>query len=190
MKTKGPIQIDQSWTLFLDRDGVINVEEQGTYVCLPDEFKFLPGVLDGLKIASTLFETIVVVTNQQGVGKGLLTEEDLGNIHHKMLREINAAGGRIDKVYHCPDLVKFEPECRKPNIGMAHSAQNDFPNIEFKKSVMVGNYITDMEFARNAGMLSVLVEEKERISEENSHLIDFYFDSLYDLISDIEILPQ
>lgn len=185
MKTQGPILIDQSWTLFLDRDGVINKEVQGTYVCKPVDFEFLPGVTDALGRAAELFQTIVVVTNQQGVGKGLLTHEDLKAIHDKMLAGLVSKNGRIDKIYYCPDLVEFKPKCRKPDIGMALSAQKDFPNIDFSRSIMVGNYITDMEFGRNAGMTSVLVEEKERISEENSHLIDYYFDSLLDLLKAI-----
>ena len=93
------IDIDKSWTLFLDRDGVINKKLENDYVKSWDEFEFLPGVLKSIQHFSQIFGKIVVVTNQQGIGKGLYTHEDLQNIHHKMIMEITNAGGRIDKVY-------------------------------------------------------------------------------------------
>ena len=147
-------EIDKSWTLFLDRDGVINYEKKNEYVLNWDEFIFMPGVKDALKILNDYFGVIVIITNQKCIGKGLITIEDLQQIHQNMLQQIEAAGGRIDNIYFCPDLEDNSPN-RKPNAGMALQAINDFPQIDVTKTIMVGNKLSDMQFARNAGVASV-----------------------------------
>lgn len=187
MKEVGPIEIDSDWSLFLDRDGVINKEEAGTYVLSYDQFEFLPGVLEAMKEFAKMFKYIFIVTNQQCVGKGLLAKGDLEDMHKSMQGDIEKINGRIDAIYYCPDLATENPPNRKPEIGMALQAQKEFPQVDFSRSIMVGNYITDMEFGRNAGMLSVLVEEKERINSENIGLIDYYFKSLFHLSQNVQI---
>ena len=92
------LNIAKDWTLFLDRDGVINKKLDNDYVKHWIEFEFLEGVLDALKKLDTVFGKIVVVTNQQGIGKNLYRIEDLELIHKNMLYEITYLGGRIDKV--------------------------------------------------------------------------------------------
>ncbi|MBX2930839.1 MAG: HAD family hydrolase [Chitinophagaceae bacterium] len=148
--------INPSWTLFLDRDGVINHEKDGSYIFNWQEFHFYDGVKEALHILNKHFDTIVMVTNQRGVGKKLMTENDLNNIHQNMLEEINKAGGRIDKIYYCSDIENTSPN-RKPNHGMALQAKKDFAAIDFSKSIMVGNKLSDMQFGRNAGMHTVFV---------------------------------
>src|SRR5258706_16089756 len=96
--------IDNTWTLFLDRDGVINHEKHLDYIHTWDEFVFYDGVKEALKILAPKFKHIVVVTNQKGVGKGMTLLKDLGIIHRNMIKEIEMVGGRIDKVYFCTDL--------------------------------------------------------------------------------------
>jgi histidinol-phosphate phosphatase family protein len=96
------LKVDESWTLFLDRDGVINKKLEG-YVTSYDEFEFLPDVLNALRFASQIFGRVVVVTNQQCIGKEIITKDQLYEIHEKMLEEIADAGGKIDRVYFCPD---------------------------------------------------------------------------------------
>ena len=148
--------IDNSWTLFLDRDGVINDEKLNEYVLNWDQFIFSNGVLEAFKVLSTVFQRIIIVSNQRGVGKELMTEEDLLNIHKEMIKEVQGVGGKIDKIYYCIDK---NDRCfnRKPNPGMAIQAKNDFPSIEFNKSIMVGNKLSDMKFGRNAGMYTVFL---------------------------------
>ncbi|MBN9297302.1 MAG: HAD-IIIA family hydrolase [Filimonas sp.] len=146
--------IDKSWTLFLDRDGVINHEKRESYIFNVDEFTFYDGVLDAMKIFHERFNLIVLVTNQRGIGKGLMTESDLHSIHTHMLAHIQQAGGHIERIYFAPDFDK-ESFNRKPNPGMAHRAKADFPHIDFTKSIMVGNKPSDMLFGRNAGMHTV-----------------------------------
>jgi len=149
--------IDKSWTLFLDRDGVINIEKYQDYVYNFDEFIFYEGVPEAMRQLAERFGHIVIVTNQKGVGKGLMTEADLQSIHRSMLQVIEAAGGRIDRIYYCTATENDDP-CRKPQPGMAFEAQRDYPTIDMRKSVIVGNNISDMEFGRNAGMHTVFVK--------------------------------
>lgn len=149
--------LDASWTLFLDRDGVINHRIVDEYVQRPEEFVFLPGVLEAISKFSQIFGRIVVVTNQQGIGKGLMTTADLESIHHKMATEVAKAGGRIDKIYHCPGLTAHQPACRKPLPGMAMDAISDFPEIDLSKSIMVGDSLSDIEFGRRLGMFTVKI---------------------------------
>ncbi len=149
--------VDNSWTLFLDRDGVINKRLMGDYVKRLDEFEFNEGALEAIANFAQRFGKIVVVTNQQGIGKGLMTHEDLSVVHEHMMAQIEQAGGRIDRIYYCPELAQDNPKCRKPEIGMALSAQEDFPQIDLNKSIVVGDSVSDMEFGKNAGMKRVFV---------------------------------
>lgn len=153
-------ELNNTWTLFLDRDGVINKRLVGDYVKNWDEFQFLDGVLEALVIAKSKFQTIVVVTNQQGVGKGKMTLENVNEVHRQMLTIIETKGGRIDKIYICPDLKDGNPKCRKPNTGMGEQAQLDFPMIDFEKSIILGDSASDMEFGKRLGMKTVFVTTK------------------------------
>ena len=166
------------WTLFLDRDGVINRRLIDDYVKCVNEFEFLPDAIDAIRVFSKKFKYIFVVTNQQGIGKGLMTEADLEIIHTNMISAIEAHGGRIDKVYHCSDLAASESLNRKPEIGMALQAQKDFPEVDFSHSIMVGDSKSDMQFGKNAGMKTVFITTDLPESPIN---VDFTFGSLKDL---------
>lgn len=170
--------IDKSWTLFLDRDGVINHERKMEYILNWKEFMFYEGVKEALRIFADQFGTIVMVTNQRGIGKGLMTEADLKNIHENMLAEIRLTAGRIDKIYYCTNL---NDDCvdRKPNAGMAHQAKNDFVNIDFKKSVMIGNKLSDMQFGKSVGMYTIYLATTNPEIEFPHPLIDDRFDDLH-----------
>ncbi len=121
---------------------------------------------------------IFVVTNQKGVGKGLTLLKDLHVIHKNMVQEIESAGGRIDKVYYCPDLEENSP-CRKPNTGMALQAKKDFPEIDFSKSIMVGNTLSDMEFGRNIGATTIFLPTTRPEVEHTDARIDAVYPSLF-----------
>lgn len=172
-------EIDQSWTLFLDRDGVINHEKHLDYVHTWDEFQFYEGVKEACKIFSQTFKYIIVVTNQRGIGKGITKMENLSLIHQNMKSEIESSGGKIDQIYFCPDIDSNSPN-RKPNPGMAYMAKNDFPEIDFKKSIMIGNTISDMKFGKNIGAYTIFLPTTHpEISEANS-TIDIILPSLYE----------
>jgi D-glycero-alpha-D-manno-heptose 1-phosphate guanylyltransferase len=170
-------RIDKSWTLFLDRDGVINEERVGEYVLHWGEFIFSKGVLDTFKKLSTAFGKIIVVSNQRGVGKGLMTDTDLQTIHLEMQREVAIVGGNIDKIYYC---TAKDDKCfnRKPNPGMALQAMQDFPEIDLSKSIMVGNKPSDMRFGRAAGMFTVFVATTNPDQPFPHTDIDLRFDTL------------
>lgn len=180
------IKIDKTWSLFLDRDGVINLHYPNDYVKKWDEFYFLEGVLESLKTISNRFRRILIVTNQQGVGKGLMSEDDLKFIHAEMLKEVRKYGGRIHMIYAATDIVANDFwQLRKPEIGMANRAKKDFPEIDFAKSIMVGDSITDMQFGKNAGMITVFVGDKKKLTKKDKLLIDDYCESLSDFASSL-----
>jgi D-glycero-D-manno-heptose 1,7-bisphosphate phosphatase len=179
--------IDKTWTLFLDRDGVINVEKKDEYVLNSSEFIFLDGVFEALKILSEIFGLILITSNQRGVAKQLMSLEDLHNVHAFMMEEIKLRDGRIDKIYFCTDLDNTSPN-RKPNPGMALQAKKDFPQIDFSKSIMVGNKLTDMQFARNAGMHSVFIASTNPEVIFPHDLIDVRFNSLIEFAKAIHHL--
>jgi histidinol-phosphate phosphatase family protein len=170
-----PATIDKTWTLFLDRDGVINRRLVDDYVKHPDEFEFLPGVPEAVAAFAKHFGRIVVVTNQQGIGKGLYTEADLARVHEKMHAGFAAVQAKVDAVYFAPQLSRENSPMRKPGIGMALKAKEDFPEIDFSRSIMVGDSGSDLEFAANAGMFAVYVGDEipeERKAEFNVSSLD------------------
>ncbi len=170
--------ISKNWTLFLDRDGVINERLVGDYVKQWNEFQFVDGALEAIARLSDIFGKIFVVTNQQGVGKGIMSREQLDLIHERMISEIEKTGGSIDKIYSCTELEEKHPFCRKPNSGMALQARRDFPEIKFKRSFMVGDSISDLRFGKKLGMKAVLIAPENTLAKKFPELTSFWFDSL------------
>jgi D-glycero-alpha-D-manno-heptose 1-phosphate guanylyltransferase len=171
--------IDKSWTLFIDRDGVINHEKKDEYIRSWKEFRFFDGVVDALKKFSNKFGRVIIISNQRGVGRKLMTEEDLLDIHKNMLEEIVAAGGHIDKIYYCTSTDN-KHICRKPNPGMAFLAKTDLPSIDLSRSIMVGNKPSDMLFGRFAGIHTVFVRTTNPEQSFPHADIDLAFNSLAD----------
>ncbi|RAJ82171.1 D-glycero-D-manno-heptose 1,7-bisphosphate phosphatase [Chitinophaga dinghuensis] len=176
-------------TLFLDRDGVINDEIKGGYVLQWDMFRFSDGVLQALGLLHHHFDRIVIVTNQRCIGRGLLTPTGLEDIHSHMLTEIRQHGGRIDKIYYCPDVNNDSP-CRKPQTGMASRAKEDFPEIDFSQAIMVGNTLGDMQFGRNLGMKTVFIPSTLPDIQLPHPLIDQRCSSLLDFASSLPSTEQ
>ncbi len=166
--------------LFLDRDGVINKRLLGGYITKWEDFEFLPDVLEALKIFKTHFDRIIIITNQQGIGKGLMTEDDVKLIHQNLSQTVFSQGGNIDAIYHCPMLKNDDNNCRKPDIKMALKAQADFPEIDFSQSIMIGDTASDMEFGKNAGMVRILLEN-EYTSDIDKTLAEVSIKKLTDL---------
>ena len=169
--------IDTTWTLFLDRDGVLNYEKKEDYIQHWSEFQFYPNIPAIIAQLNPLFGKIVIATNQKGIGKGIMTHTDLQNIHTPMLAEITAAGGRIDQIFYCPDLANDSPN-RKPQPGMAFQAKAAFPEIQLSKSIMVGNRLSDMQFGKNAGMLTVFLATTHPETPYPHPMIDYRFSDL------------
>lgn len=171
------IHISDKWSLFLDRDGVINEKIDNDYVKTFDEFLFKPKVLTSLKDLSKIFNRIFIITNQRGVGLNIMTRTDLDSIHEQMLKLIEGHGGRIDYIFSCIDQYDSSP-CRKPNIGMGNMAKELFPEIEFSKSIIVGDSECDIQFGNRLGMISIYLGEEVNKPKSNCH---YKIQSLADL---------
>lgn len=176
------LSFTSDWTLFLDRDGVINDRIPGGYVTRWEEFKFLEGALRALNILSGIFGRIIIVSNQQGIGKGLMTTDDLIEVDRCMRDAINKEGGWIDAAYYSPHLEKDNHPDRKPNPGMGLRAKSDFPEIDFSRSLMIGDSQSDMEFGRNLGMITISIGKQD----ENINA-DLNFDSLMEFAGVINL---
>jgi D-glycero-D-manno-heptose 1,7-bisphosphate phosphatase/D-glycero-alpha-D-manno-heptose 1-phosphate guanylyltransferase len=180
-------KIDNTWILFLDRDGVINHEKHQDYIHTWDEFVFYEGTKEAIAVFARLFKYIIVVTNQKGIGKGVTKLNDLEHIHASMVREIEAAGGRIDAVYFCPDLEETSPD-RKPNPGMGLQAVKDFPDIDLSKAIMIGNTISDMQFGRNLAVQTIFLPTTRPEVDINDDRIDAVYPSLLSVADALESL--
>ncbi len=178
MKNDFVKQINKDWTLFLDRDGVLNHDVINDYVRNWQQFHFFETTLLAMKILNNYFGKIVIVTNQRGVGIGLMTEDDLHHIHQNMLAKIEQHGGRIDKIYFCTDTNRENSTHRKPATGMGLQAQQDFPAIDFSRSIMVGNNLSDMHFGKNLGMKNVFINDKRKYNHTPTAEMDLIFDDL------------
>jgi D-glycero-D-manno-heptose 1,7-bisphosphate phosphatase len=135
--------------VFLDRDGVINVDRRD-YVKSWAEFKFLPQVFEALRLLRKHNLRVVVVTNQSAVHRGLMSISTLREIHEKMLRAIEKRGGRIEAIYFCPHRPDEKCKCRKPKPGMVLKAVKDL-KIDLSRSYLVGDSRKDVELAQSVG---------------------------------------
>ena len=141
--------------IFLDRDGVINALRPG-HVTGWNAFQFLPGALAAIGQLSLLDWPIAVATNQSAIGRGLLSEAGLAEIHRRMVAGVENAGGRIDLIVHCPHMPEDGCTCRKPEPGLFHDAAEKL-NVTLKESYFVGDTLTDLDAAQQLGMTFVLV---------------------------------
>ena len=142
-------------TVFVDRDGVINVNRPG-YVGSWQEFEFLPGALDALALLASNGLRVVVVTNQACVGRSLLDKAELDAIHSRMIEAVKAHGGDIAAVLACPHVPEQRCGCRKPAPGLLNEACTYF-GIAPATTVLIGDHLTDLEAAQQAGARSILV---------------------------------
>jgi D-glycero-D-manno-heptose 1,7-bisphosphate phosphatase len=182
-------QIDNTWTLFLDRDGVINYEKHKDYIHTWDEFRFYEGAAKAISMLSRLFRHVIVITNQRGVGKGLTKLDDLHTIHSNMQKEIVNEGGRIDAIYYCSELDDDNP-FRKPNPGMGLQAKKQFPDIDLSKTIMVGNTLSDMAFGRNLGSFTVFLPTTRPEVDLSDDRIDAVYPSLISFAEAIESITK
>jgi len=137
--------------LFLDRDGVVNVEKE--YLYKIEDFEFIDGIFELCKHYQDLEYKIFIVTNQSGIARKYYSEEDYKHLTNWMLQEFKKRNITIDKVYHCPHHpdINAECSCRKPEPGMILQAKKEF-DIDLTHSLMVGDKERDIEAALNAGI--------------------------------------
>ena len=152
-------------TLFLDRDGVINMKLDGRYVRNFEEFEFMPGAELAIANLSKIFKRILVVTNQQGIAKGIMSAEDLNSLHKTMIQKLKATGGAIQKIYYCPHLDAENCKCRKPNTGMIEQAIIDFPDLKNENSYLVGDSDSDITAGNEMGLITVKVDNEYTLAK-------------------------
>lgn len=150
--------------LFLDRDGVINVDVG--YLSDPAQLEFIPGAIEAMKEAQTRGYDIIVVTNQSGVARGYYTEEDVQALHAEMSRRLETEGVKILAYYYCPHHPEGTVEtytkacdCRKPNPGMLTKAIEEW-NVDVDSSFLVGDKPSDVQAAEAIGMRAYPFEEE------------------------------
>ncbi len=175
------LTVDKTWTLFLDRDGVINDRLIDDYVKYLHELRIIDGVPEAIATFAEKFGRIVVVTNQQGIGRGMMTVDDLLLVHGYIEEVIKNAGGRIDKFYFAHQLASEKSNYRKPGTGMGLKAQRDYPEIDFTKSLMIGDSESDIEFGMKLGMKTVMLKNDRNIKTK----ADYIFKHLYEVSTEL-----
>lgn len=172
------------WSIFLDRDGVINKRLIDDYVKSYDEFEFLPGVPEALAVINQQFPRVFIITNQRGIARALMTQADLALIHAKMLTDLQSNGAALTAIYFCPHDRHDHCDCRKPKPGMALQAKADYPDVDFLRSIMVGDSIHDLEVGRQLGMKTVFISEVSQPPPQ----ADYIFSSLRAFSEKIKII--
>jgi heptosyltransferase-2 len=155
------------YTIFLDRDGTLNPDPG--YIQSSDQYELFPGVPQALARLKQAGARLIVVTNQSGVARGLLSIDELDVIHRKLRRLLHDAGASLDAIYFCPHHPEEQCRCRKPNTGMIDQAQRD-GGIDLSRSYLIGDQMRDMELAKRIGARSVLVTTGSSPSQETSRL--------------------
>lgn len=178
----------------LDRDGVIN-HDLGTYITHPSEFKPLPGSLEAIADLRNKGYRIAIITNQGGIDKGLMTQQDVDNVHQYMLNLLGQAGCRsIDGIYYSQSSHKKDPYA-KPNVGMFKECEKNTPGIKFSQGFYVGDKISDLKAAYKIGARPVLVRtgygqetEKElnKFAYKEIKKRTYIFDSLFHFAENLE----
>lgn len=128
--------------IFLDRDGVI-IENRPEYVRSWQEVEFLPGSLSALARLGRLPYLLVIVTNQAGIGRGLLSQATVAEINHRLVQKIESAGGRVDGIYVCPHKPEDGCACRKPQPGLILQAADEL-DIDLARSILIGDNLSDI----------------------------------------------
>lgn len=155
--------------LFLDRDGVVNVEKN--YLYKIDDFELMEGILDVCRFYENQGYIIIIVTNQSGISRGYYTENDFKHLSEWMIDYFKSLGVTITHIYHCPHHENIDGicECRKPEPGMFLEAQKDF-DIDMKNSVMIGDNERDIQAAVRAGITTNILLSAEAV-ESNANKI-------------------
>jgi len=174
-------------TVFLDRDGVIN-DDTG-YVGSWDEFYFLPGVIEALKILTEKGFNIIIVTNQSGIARGYYSEDEYFRLERKITEYLKAKGVFITATYYCPHLIRglvktysIDCDCRKPSPGMLVQAAKEH-NLDFSQAIMIGDKATDMEAAHSVDIPERYFIDLSMSADEKSYeLSTERFESLFDSV--------
>jgi D-glycero-D-manno-heptose 1,7-bisphosphate phosphatase len=177
--------MNKNKAIFLDRDGVINVEKN--FVLSPDEMELLPGATEAIQKINLSDYLVIVVTNQSAVARNLISLEVLHEIHHKLRKDLKDGNASVDAIYYCPHHPDFDPqkgnpeftmecECRKPKPGMLFDAANDL-NVDLRNSFLIGDSQRDIIAGKKAGCMTIGVRTGKNI-ENSSIKPDYIFDDI------------
>ena len=161
--------------VFIDRDGVINVEKD--YLYKIDEFEFIEGVFDSLKYLQDIGYLLFIITNQSGIGRGYYSEAQYEMLTNWMLSEFNKKGIEISEVEHCPHMPDANCSCRKPKVGMISNILKKH-DIDLKNSWLIGDKSSDIETAFNAGINNSIQVRSGHTFDESKSQADFIVDSI------------
>lgn len=158
-------------TILLDRDGVLNRKpRRAEYVRSWDDWVWLPGAKDALRLFKKAGYRVILVSNQAGIARGVMTEAALAEVHEHMKAEAREAGGDIDAIFHCPHGWDDNCECRKPKPGMLFQAQRAF-QLDLTRTWFVGDDERDAEAAKAAGCPSILVDETHNLLDVTREML-------------------
>ena len=175
--------------IFIDRDGTINVEKG--YLTVPGQVKFEDGSPQAIAIANQLGLKVIVISNQSGVARGLMTTEQVEEVNARLVSMLNELGARVDAIYYCPHHPDFDRDlrcnCRKPDIGMLLRAKDEF-NIDLSSSFVVGDKWSDVKCGQNAGAITSMVmtgygKEDYQKCIDDGIKIDYLAENLYDFVA-------
>ena len=178
-----------STAVFLDRDGTVN--EEVDFLTSPRDLHLIPRSADAIRRANELGLTVIIVSNQSGVARGLLTEAGLAEIHRALGVLLGERNARVDGIYYCPhhptegiDGYRVDCDCRKPKTGMVERAVTEF-GIDPARSWVIGDRTADAGMAKNAGTHAVLVltgygRAERELCERDGIPLDYVADDLWD----------
>ena len=163
-------------TAFLDRDGTINEPAaEGSYITAPEQVRLLPGAAEAIRLLGELPAKIVVVTNQRGIARGLMSEADLAAVNERLVAELAREGSRLDAILHCPH-EKGACECRKPGTAMFERAAREADGVRIEGGAMIGDSSIDVEAGNRLGLTTVRLgstaAEEPRADHEAADLLE------------------
>jgi D-glycero-D-manno-heptose 1,7-bisphosphate phosphatase len=158
--SREPILLGAARFVFLDRDGVLNRKlPENQYPTSREDLQLLPGAGEALAKLNGNGRTIILVTNQRGIGLGLMTEDDLTRLHDALRKDLQRYGARLDAIYHCPhDPSREQCLCRKPATGLFERAMRDFPDLCGENSLVIGDSLSDIQAGTRLGMRTIFIE--------------------------------
>lgn len=176
------LPIDKSWTLFLDRDGVFNHQIIDDYVKQVHELKIIDGVPQAIAEFTKLFGKLLVVTNQQGIGKKLMSVNDMHHLNGYIENLVETYGGKLNKIYFAPQLREEGSNYRKNGTGMGLHAKHDYPEIDFSKSILIGDSESDIDFGIKLGMKTIMLKNSRNLNTK----ADYIFENLHDVAKNLK----
>jgi D-glycero-D-manno-heptose 1,7-bisphosphate phosphatase len=147
-------RLSQDGVVILDRDGTVVIDRG--YLSDPAGLEFLPTVPEALRLLSSSGFRLVMMTNQSGVGRGLISLEQIAALNARMLEMVKGVGGTLTRIYFCPHVPDAHCSCRKPNLGLMERAAEEL-GFDPRKSIVVGDKPSDVEFGARAGARTILL---------------------------------